>query len=62
MEIILNHVVSQFHVELEQWMQLMDYYQELTCFTNLGDCAMEVIMWRVSCEFTKFQAVDAHLG
>jgi hypothetical protein len=40
----------------------MDYCHELTYFINLGDYAMETIMWRVSCEFTKFQAIDAHLG
>jgi len=40
----------------------MDYYQELACFINLGDCAMEAIMWRVNCEFTKFQVVNDHLG
>jgi hypothetical protein len=40
----------------------MDYCQELACFTNLGDRVMEAIMWRISCEFTKFQAANAHLG
>jgi hypothetical protein len=40
----------------------MDYCHELTYFINLGDCAMETIMWRLSCEFTKFQATDAHIG
>jgi hypothetical protein len=40
----------------------MDYYQELTYLIDLGDRAMEAITWRVSCEFTKFQAINAHLG
>jgi hypothetical protein len=62
METIPNHVVNQVHVDLEQWKQLMNYYQKLACFTNLGDCVMEAITWRVSCEFTKFQAANAHLG
>ncbi len=61
MEIIPNHVVSQAHAELEQWKQLMDYCKELACFTNLGDCVMEVITWKVNCEFTKFSAIDARL-
>jgi hypothetical protein len=54
MEIIPDHVVSQTHAKLEQWKQLMDYYQELACFIDLGDRAMEVIKWRVSYEFTRF--------
>jgi hypothetical protein len=40
----------------------MDYYQELACLTNLGDCAMEAIRWKMSYQFTKFQVIDAHLG
>jgi hypothetical protein len=40
----------------------MDNCQELTCITDLGDCAMEVITWRVSCEFIKFHALNVHLG
>jgi hypothetical protein len=40
----------------------MDYCHEPTNFINLGDHVMETIMWRVSYEFTKFQAIDAHLG
>jgi hypothetical protein len=62
MEIILDHVVSQVHAKLEQWKQLMDYYNEFTRLTNLGDRVIEAIKWRVSCEFTKFQAANAHLG
>ncbi len=62
METILDHVVNRAHAKLEQWKQLMDYCQELAYLINLGDHVMEVIMWRVSCEFTKFQATNAHLG
>ncbi len=62
MEIILDHVVNQAHVELKRWKQLMDYCQELVCFTNLGFHVMETIMWKVNCECTKFLAIDAHLG
>jgi hypothetical protein len=62
MEIIPDHVVSRAHVELEQWKQLMYYYQELACLTNLGDRVMEVITWKVSYEFIKFQVADAHFG
>ncbi len=40
----------------------MDYCQKLVCLIDLGDRVMEVITWRVSCEFTKFQVADAHLG
>jgi hypothetical protein len=58
----LNHVVNWAHAELKQWKQLMDYCHELTYFINLGDRAMETIMWRVNYEFTKFQATYAHLG
>jgi hypothetical protein len=54
METIPYHVVSRAHAELEQWKQLMDYCQELASFTNLGDCVMEAITWKVNCEFTKF--------
>jgi hypothetical protein len=54
MEIILDHVVNQAHVKPKQWKQLMDYCQELVCFTGLGDHVMETIMWKMNCEFTKF--------
>jgi hypothetical protein len=40
----------------------MDYYQELVCLTNLGDHAMEIIMWKMNYEFTKIYAIDVHLG
>ncbi len=56
METIPNHVVSRAHADLEQQKQLMDHCHELTCFVDLGDCAMEAILW------TKFQAIDAHVG
>jgi hypothetical protein len=62
MEIISDHVLSRIHAKLKQWKQLMDYYHELVCFIDWGDCAMEAIMWRVSYKFTKFQAINAHLG
>jgi len=64
METILDHVVNQVHVNLEQWKQLMNYYQELACLTDLGDYGgsnhMEGKL--VSCEFTKFQVANAHFG
>ncbi len=62
METIPNHVVSQAHAKLEHQKQLMDYCQEFVCFIDLGDYVMEVITWKVTCEFTKFQATNAHLG
>jgi len=62
METILNHVISQAFAELKWRKQLMDYCQELAYLTNLGDCAMEAITWRMSCEFKKFQVAYAHLG
>jgi hypothetical protein len=53
MEIILDHVVNQACAKPKRWKELMDYYQELVCFIDLGDRLMEAITWRV-CEFTKF--------
>jgi hypothetical protein len=40
----------------------MDYYQGLACLIDLGDYVMEAITWKLSCEFTKFQATYAHIG
>jgi hypothetical protein len=62
MEIIPNHVVNQVHADPERWKQLMNYFQKLVYFTDLGNYVMEAIMWRVSYEFTKFQATNTHLG
>jgi hypothetical protein len=34
----------------------------LVGFMHFGNHAMEAITWRISCKFTKFQAIDVHLG
>jgi hypothetical protein len=56
METIMDHVVSWAHVEFNGLLL------GVVCLTDLGYCVMEAIMWKVSREFTKFQASYAHLG
>jgi hypothetical protein len=36
------------------WQQLMDYYQEFACLTDLGDKVMDGITWRIKYEYTMF--------
>jgi hypothetical protein len=62
-EIAPDHVETRAKNQLEKWEQIMSNCKKLTCFIDIGDCAMASIIWRISKnELTKYFAQEAHLG